>query len=202
MSGVNQNLVHDPPDIAGYRLVGRKQIPLRRVSLIGFLTAPLWIGFFLGVSWLLGGRAHLRLDVTISSVLLALFNLLLFMPLLHEAIHGIVARVFGARPTFGVGAGFAYTTFREPIQPIPYLLVGAAPLLVLSVVGMIVLTLRPIYPGQTLIILVGNATGAFGDLWMIWQVPQLPRGSLICDLADGFAYYLPQSNRSDHLESD
>jgi hypothetical protein len=191
MSGVNQNLVHDPPDIDGYQLVGRLQIPLRRVSLIGLATAPLWVLLFLGLSSLLGGHAHLRLDITISGALLALFNHLLFMPALHEAVHGIVARAFGARPTFGVGAGFAYTTFREPIRPIPYLLVGVAPLLVLSAIGVVVLTLRPLYPGQTLIFLVGNATGAFGDLWMIWQVPKLPRGTLICDLADGFAYYLP-----------
>src|SRR6185437_1334041 len=191
MSGLNQHLVHEPPEITGYELIGRRQIPLRRVSLIGLLTAPLWTVAFLGLSRLLGGRAHLRLDITVSSVLLALFNLLIFMPFFHEAIHGIVARAFGARPTFGVGAGFAYTTFREPIRPTPYLMVGAAPLLVLSVVGMIVLTLRPSFPGQTLVFLVGNATGAFGDLWVLWHVPQLPRGSLICDLADGFAYYLP-----------
>jgi hypothetical protein len=191
MSGINRNLVHDPPEIDGYELVERRQIPLGQVSLVGMLTIPLWGVFFLAVSWIFGGHAHLHLDITISGVLLAIFNLLLFMPLLHEAVHGIAARAFGARPTFGVGAGFAYTTFREPIRPIPYLIVGVAPLLVLSVLGLIVLTLRPLAPGQTLIFLVGNATGAFGDLWMIWQLPKLPRGSLICDLADGFAYYLP-----------
>lgn len=193
MTGIKQHLVHDPPEIEGYELVERRQIPLGQVSFVGMLTIPLWVGFFLAVSWLLGGNAHLHLVITISGVLLALFNLLLFMPLLHEAVHGIVARAFGARPTFGVGAGFAYTTFREPIRPIPYLIVGAAPLLVLSVLGLIVLTIRPVAPGQTLIFLVGNATGAFGDLWMIWQLPNLPQGSLICDLADGFAYYLPVS---------
>ncbi|HVB65241.1 MAG TPA: DUF3267 domain-containing protein [Nitrolancea sp.] len=197
MSGVNQKLLHEPPNIDGYQLVGRLQIPLGRVSLIGLLTTPLWVLLFLGLSRLMGGHVHLRFDITISGVLLALFNLLIFMPALHEAIHGIVARAFGARPTFGIGAGFAYTTFREPIRPIPYLLVGVAPLLVLSAIGIVVLTLRPIYPGQTLIFLVGNATGAFGDLWMLWRVPQLPRGSLICDLADGFAYYLPATGGGD-----
>ena len=197
MSGVNQKLLYDPPNIDGYQLVGRLQIPLRRVSLIGLLTTPLWVLFFLGLTRLMGGHVHLRFDITISGALLALFNLLLFMPALHEAVHGIVARAAGAHPTFGVGAGFAYTTFREPIRPLPYFLVGVAPLLVLSAIGCVVLILRPIYPGQTLVFLVGNATGAFGDLWMLWQVPRLPRGSLICDLADGFAYYLPATNVGD-----
>jgi len=195
-----QNLVQDPPKIDGYKLEGRLQIPVQRVSLLGLLTAPLWVAFFFGLSRLLGGDAHLRLDITVGSVVLALFNLIVFMPALHEAVHGVVARAFGARPTFGIGAGFAYTTFREPIRPLPYLLVGVAPLLVLSLVGMIVLTVRPSFPGQTLVFLVGNATGAFGDLWMIWQIPRLPRQSLISDLADGFAYYLPDTDVTDRDE--
>lgn len=184
-------VAHEPPVVDGYWLVERYTIPIRRASLIGLLSAPGWIALYWLVGWALGGTAHLTIHVTLLEVAIALLDLTIVMPVVHEAIHGVAALMFGARPTFGVGSGFAYTTFQESVRPIPYLVIGLAPLVVISVVEMAVLVHWPFAPGQTLVFLVGNACGAVGDLWVAGKVHSLPRASLVCDLADGFAHYLP-----------
>lgn len=183
---------HQPPVVAGYRLIERDQIPMRRVGLIGLISAPVWIAVFLGLAHLFGGSPHIKLYVTFFGALFAIVNLTLVMPAAHEAVHGVVALLFRARPEFGIGPGFAYTTFREPVRLLPYLIIGLAPLVLISAAGVALLTLAPRAPGQTLIFIVGNATGAFGDLWVAMKVLRLPRNVRICDLADGFAYYLPE----------
>jgi hypothetical protein len=193
----SDSIVHDPPNIEGYVLVKRERIPIQRVGLIGLLSAPLWALLFVGIAYALGGSPHIRLHITFFGVLIALLNLIVVMPALHEAIHGLTARLSGAHPTFGIGAGFAYTTFREPVRPIPYLVIGLAPLVVISAAGVALLVLRPVVPGQTLVFMVGNAAGALGDLWVVAKVLRLPRICLICDLADGFAFYLPKQNPMD-----
>jgi hypothetical protein len=194
-STVNETVVADPPRVDGYSLVARYQIPIRRVAIVGFLTAPIWIAFFFGIGKILGGPTRFALHVTLIGALIAIVNLTLVMPIVHEVIHGVVARLCGARPTFGIGAGFAYTTFTEPVRPVPYLVIGLAPLVVISVAGLWLLSAWSAAPGQTLIFVVGNACGAFGDIWVALKVLRLPKGSLICDLGDGFAHYLPANVR-------
>ncbi len=191
-----EQVVQKPPQVNGYRLIERQQIPIRRVSLIGLISVPAWFGLFVGLAYLFGGSPHIRLYITFWGVVFAVANLTFIMPAAHEAIHGLVARVFGARPKFGVGAGFAYTTFREPVRPVPYLVIGLAPLLLISLAGIALLVFRPVAPGQTLVFIIGNAAGAVGDLWVAVKVLRLPEGSLVCDLADGFAYYLPEHGSS------
>ncbi|CCF84610.1 conserved membrane hypothetical protein [Nitrolancea hollandica Lb] len=125
-------------------------------------------------------------------VLIALALLLVVVPVVHEAVHGIVAQLTGAHPSYGVGPGYAYTTFLEPVGKGEYLLIGLSPLVVLSVIGLAVLVLVPSITGLTLVFLVGNAAGAVGDIWMAWRTRQLPAGVRIYDLADGFVAYLPE----------
>ncbi len=184
-------LVHEPPIVTGYSLIDQQHIPIRRVAFIGLLSVPVWTVIFVATVRAFGGTLSIAPHVTVLGVLIAVANLTFIMPAVHEAVHGIVARLFGARPKYGVGAGFAYTTFREPVRPVPYLVIGLAPLLAISIVGVVILRMWPFAPGQTMIFLVGNGAGAFGDLWVAMKVLQLPRECLICDLADGFSYYLP-----------
>src|SRR5690606_29319888 len=97
----------------------------------------------------------------------------------------------GARPFYGVGPGFAYTSFREPVSPRAYRAIGLAPLIGLSILGVAVMVLWPSLALATLVFLVGNASGAMGDLWMFWRLRGLPADAQIYDLADGFAVLVP-----------
>jgi len=188
---VFEHLVHDPPEVPGYKLIKREQIPIGRASVIGLVSAPIWLAGSAGLARLLGGYAHPSVHITFVGVVIAILILSLIMPFVHEAIHGLFALLFGARPSFGVGAGFAYTTFRKPVRPIPYLIIGLAPVVIITFAGVAMLAATSFYPGQTLVFLVGNGAGAFGDLWVSRKVVELPRNCLITDLADGYAYYLP-----------
>jgi hypothetical protein len=181
-----------PPDPPGYRRVAYDRIPMNRVTLLGLISAPIWLGLFLFVSGVLGGPREISFHISFMDVLIALVLLLVVVPVVHEAVHGIVAQLTGAHPSYGVGPGYAYTTFLEPVGKGEYLLIGLAPLVVLSVIGLAVLVLVPSITGLTLVFLVGNAAGAVGDIWMAWRTRLLPAGVRIYDLADGFVAYLPE----------
>ena len=174
----------------GYHLARQERIPLERVSLLSLALAPLWLALFVALARVLGtSRPRIRLGLPSIAGGLALLTLV--VPLAHEAIHGLVARALGARPRFGLGAGFAYTTFAEPVSRDAYLAIGLAPLLTLSGAGLALLVACPRRAGQVLTFLVGNAAGATGDLWVIRRVAALPADARLRDLADGFAVYLP-----------
>ncbi len=184
----------EPPDPPGYRRVTYDRIPMNRVTLLGLVTAPIWLGVFLFASGALGGPREISFEISFVDLIIALVLLLVVVPLLHEAVHGIVAQITGAHPSYGIGPGYAYTTFLEPVGRGEYLLIGLAPLVVLSVIGVAVMALVPSIAGLTLVFLVANAAGAMGDVWMAWRTRQLPPGVRIYDLADGFVAYLPENN--------
>ena len=181
----------EPPDLPGFRLAVREQIPLSRVGWIGLASVPAWAVAFELISGALGGRVITHPSITLGGFVIGVVLVLIVVPVLHEAVHGVVARAAGARPEYGVGAGFAYTTFREPVGKVAYLAIGLAPLVLLTVVGVATTLAWPSYAGFVLAFLVANAAGAAGDIWVAREVWRLPAEASIFDLADGFAAYLP-----------
>ena len=165
---------------------------MERVAFAGISSAPVWLALFVGLARALGAPVRLRPRFGPRSLLPALGILNLGMPLAHEAIHGLVARLIGARPRYGLGAGFVYTTFEQPVSRNAYLAIGLSPLLALTGAGLTLLVRFPRFTGQILTFLVGNAAGAAGDVWVAWRVWALPGNAVIRDLADGFAAYLPE----------
>ncbi|HEX9013998.1 MAG TPA: DUF3267 domain-containing protein, partial [Anaerolineaceae bacterium] len=98
---------------------------------------------------------------------LAALAILAVMLVLHEAIHGLFFWIFTrARPVFGAGPGYAYAA--APGWYLPrdqYLMVGLAPLVVITLLGLAALAW--VSPGwvMTVIAFVAfNASGAVGDL--------------------------------------
>lgn len=180
-----------PPEVRGYHLIAHERIPLRRVTVLGLVSLPLWLMLFTALSTLVGGESSFAFTFDLVSLLVGLVVLAVGMPVVHEAIHGLVAVAVGARPTFGVGPGYAYTTFREPVSRNAYYLIGLAPLIVISLAGLINMAFFNVRAGWTLLFLTFNAAGAAGDLWMAWRLRTLPAQAKIYDLADGYAAYLP-----------
>lgn len=182
----------EPPDPPGYRRIAYERIPMNRVALLGLVSAPIWFGIFLFASGLLGNARELSsFRISFLDLLFGILLLLIVVPVVHEAVHGVAAQVVGVHPSYGIGPGYAYTTFLEPVGKGQYLLIGLAPLVVLSIIGVAVMVLVPSIAGLTLVFLVGNAAGAMGDVWMAWRTVQLPADASIYDLADGFVAYLP-----------
>lgn len=184
-------LRHDPPDLPGYRLKDRPAIPITKLNLLSFpLAIPFGVFFYIiGLLFQPDGEVILRFSLW-SMLALALI-VLLGVPIAHEAVHGVVAKFVGAKPFYGVGKGYAYTSFEEPVTPRQYKVITAAPLVVLSAICIV---LFPLIPSWFLFILgfaVINAAGAIGDLWILNHIRHLPSDALIYDLADGYAAFVP-----------
>jgi hypothetical protein len=190
-STIEPKLRHDPPDLPGYQLEDRPAIPINRIGLLSFpLAIPFGIFFYI-VGSLLQPGDDVVLDFSILRILIVLFIVLLVVPVLHEVIHGMVAKLLGARPFYGIGKGFAYTSFHEPVTPRQYMVITAAPLVLLSLIS---IALYPLNEGWFLFILAfatANAAGAIGDLWILNRIRHLPSNALIYDLADGYAAFVP-----------
>ena len=169
--------------------VVRERIPIERLSWVGLASVPLWLAAFIGLGRLLGARPALgrpRLGQLGAGAGLVLAG----VPVFHEAVHGAVAWLVGARPRFGIGPGFAYTTFDEPVTLGTYRTISLAPFVVLSAAGLGFVR-RGSGRGVVLAGLVANAAGAFGDFWVVWRTRSFPAGTRIRDLGDGFEAHLP-----------
>ncbi len=114
---------------------------------------------------------------------------------LHELVHGLGMRLFGARPQYGAKLKHLLLYATAPgyaFRRNPYIAVILAPLVVLSslaILGMYLLQ------GTTLVLLLAlcgivNAGGAAGDLCMASLVLRQPSKAYIVDERDGFRVLL------------
>ncbi len=120
------------------------------------------------------------------------------MLVLHEAAHGLFFYIFtGERPRFGLGAGFAYAA--APGWYLPkchYVVVGLAPLVLLSLLGLLLMLVVP--PGWFLAVMLlvcFNAAGAVGDLWVVLRLLFEPATTLVEDKGAGMRFYVLRERR-------
>jgi putative zincin peptidase len=110
---------------------------------------------------------------------------------LHEAVHAATILALGGRPTFGLRLPFAaYCT--APGQVFTrqgYMAVALAPLVVLTVVGVVITILWPQWATWLWFGFAGNISGAVGDLVTASEVRQLPPNALIADNEAGYTAY-------------
>ncbi len=116
--------------------------------------------------------------------------------ILHEGVHGLAMRLFGARPIYGVlwkQLVFFATSPGYRYRRNAYILVVLAPLIVLSLLVILGIILFKANFWILLLILCGavNAGGSFGDMWMASIVLRYPRLALVVDEKDGMRIFLP-----------
>lgn len=174
----------------GYRQVSHERLEMGRLTLGGLALIPVWAVAFTGIVALLGGRTEYSVSFTWTGPIY-LVILMVAVILIHEVIHGAVAALFGTRPSFGIGPGFAYTTFLDSMGKAAYLAVGIAPLLLMSIGAVALALIWPAAAGWMIAGAVINASGAVGDLWMAHRIIRAPAAARFHDLADGFAVYVP-----------
>jgi hypothetical protein len=127
--------------------------------------------------------------------LLLLFVLLGVMLVLHEAIHGFFFWLFTRqRPHFGFRGVYAFAAAPDWYLPRgQYAIVGIAPLVVISLLGM---ALVPFVPDTwlmpLLIFIIFNAAGAAGDVIMVAWLLFQPPGVLARDTGDAVSLYVPE----------
>jgi hypothetical protein len=192
----NPKLRHEPPEMPGYRLEQRPAIPINRLNLLSIPLAIMFGAVFYVVGIQLQPAGETLEWGGYFGLLILIMLILIGVPIAHEAVHGVVARLLGARPFYGIGSGFAYTSFEEPVSPRQYRLITVAPLLVLSSICIVLFPVNPDWFVFILTFAVINAAGAIGDLWILWSIRSLPGNAIIYDLADGYAAFVPVPSHS------
>jgi hypothetical protein len=189
--------VSDRPSFGGYADPYEFAYPytlLQVVSLVGLVVGG--VGALALAAALRGGEV----SVAIGPVaLLGLFVAFLLTLVAHEAVHGLVARALGYRVSFGVTrlgrllfAAYA-ATLGQPVSRRDLALVAVAPLVVVTLGCAVGLALGPDrLVGPLVVALVVNTSGVAGDLYLLYYVARLPRGSLLYDLSvDEMLVYEP-----------
>jgi hypothetical protein len=130
--------------------------------------------------------------------LLAVVGIMIIAMLLHELVHGLFFWLFSDhKPEFGLGPGYAYAAMPDWYFPKKqYLLIGLAPLVFLTGLG---LALSIIVPSSWLLgLLIGmviNAGGAIGDIYICGRIALDASDSWIKDTGDGFQLYKRQKDQ-------
>ena len=106
----------------------------------------------------------------------------------HEAIHGAVFALWGGTPHFGAKLPLAlYCGARQQLfRRNHYLAVGLAPLLILTLSGILVTLLFPGPASYLLFALIGNFSGAAGDVLVAQRIARQPASVLIEDTEVGY----------------
>lgn len=123
---------------------------------------------------------------------LALLPVLAMSILLHELVHGLFFWFYTReQPRFGFKWLYAYAT--APgwyFSTAHYWLIGLSPLVLLSVLGLAVVPFLPQIWGQLVLFGVfANASGAIGDLYIVFRLAFEPAGTMVEDRGSGFRVF-------------
>src|SRR5437764_424779 len=122
----------------------------------------------------------LWLGINILSYVLVLF--------LHEGIHALAFIFWGGKPYFGAKlpvalfCGAKNQLFRRN----QYIVVGLAPLVVISLAAIVFTLLNPVLASYTLFASIGNFSGAAGDVWSVMRLLRHPGNVLVEDTETGY----------------
>jgi hypothetical protein len=124
---------------------------------------------------------------------------LVLVMLIHELVHGLFFWWFsGQRPTFGAKGLFVYAAAPSEVY-FPrnrYLIVGIAPLVLLTLVGLLLMLIIPVIAVPILSLFIAfNAAGAAGDLVMAVRLLSYSPETLMQDCDTGVVIYGLEKNR-------
>jgi hypothetical protein len=126
--------------------------------------------------------------------LVAVLVLTFLMIVVHELIHGLFFWLFTReRPTFGFKGAYAYAAAPDWYMPRnQYAVVGLAPLVLMTLAGLALLLVIPVWAIPSLLfVVVTNAAGAVGDIAVVGWLLLQPRATLVNDIGDAVTLYRP-----------
>jgi hypothetical protein len=141
------------------------------------------------------------ISFNIPSVLVRDFVIaLVFVLIIHELVHGLFYWwLSGKRPKFGLRGLLPYT-----VAPVGvffprnhFLAVGIAPLVLLTLVGLLLMVIVPVHIVPILLFFVAlNVGGAAGDLLMVILLLSFPSDTVMEDNDTGLTIYGPGKSQS------
>ena len=168
--------------------------------LLGLNVAGLVLFLFFGaVFWRLfiGARPDFSLQPFRFGALEGLLVVVvvsILVVIVHELVHGLFFWIYlRERPIFGFRGAYAFAAAPDWYIPRPqFIVVGLAPLVLISGGGLLLLPLLPVGMLPALLFaLTVNAAGAVGDLYVVAWLFTKPDTVLVNDEGDRFAMFLP-----------
>lgn len=176
--------------------------PLALLSLLLLLIGVIFFGLLNYISYTqqvhpatgINGVKGLLLWITINII-----GYILILPI-HELVHAAAFIFLGGKPYFGAKLPYAlYCGAKNQLfHRNQYFVVGLAPLVVITLAGIIFILLSPVLASYTLFALIGNFSGAVGDIGVVRKLLRRPPSILVEDTESGYrAWELAESSSPD-----
>jgi hypothetical protein len=124
-------------------------------------------------------------SLNIVEIVIILATLLLTI-VVHELIHGLVFRLLGYDVKYGIapalGAAYA-AAFGQWQKRSHNAVAAAAPLILLTVIGVPLLTIPDVISNIAFVLLLINTSGAVGDAYILYRLARMPRNTLLYDIS-------------------
>jgi Putative zincin peptidase len=189
----------------GYLLLGTLDLSKNMramiiMNIIGTLLFFFFAWVFIGLTAILRPGAPAMLSVVevgglsdLVSILIVLLLAQAVMIVLHEGVHGLFFWLFTrARPVYAFKGLYAYAALPGWFIPRnPYLVTCLAPLVLISLLGILLLMVAPVnWLMPVIFVLTLNAAGATGDMAVAGWLLSTPTSSFAQDHGDAFSIYV------------
>jgi Putative zincin peptidase len=164
--------------------------PLARLSLLMLVIGGLFFGGLNYVAYLLQTHAsglHIGVWLLIVWIVINIISYVVILPI-HELLHGAAFMFWGGRSYYGAKLPFAlYCGAKNQLfHRNQYLVVGLAPLVIITLAGIIFTLLSPALASYIIFATVGNFSGAAGDVFGTAKLLRHPGSVLVEDTETGF----------------
>ena len=165
-------------------------LPLARFSLLLFVLGSIFfiVLNLIAYMWRTGKHgASINGGQILLWLLIGLVGYVVIM-VVHELLHGVAFVLWGGKPYYGAKLPIAlYCGARNQVFPRNYyLVIGLAPFVIITLAGIIFTLLAPTLSPYALFALVGNVSGAAGDLWVVKRLLAQPAEVFVEDLETGY----------------
>jgi hypothetical protein len=179
----------------------KDQVLLIKLNLWGLLVFPIIGYFLLRLSMAYHPEFHSIFEVMTPSIPILIYILglilgMIVVIILHELVHGLFFWMITRHaPKFGFKGAYAFAAAPEwYIYRKAYFWVGAAPLVILTIIGLIVIPVIPyrfLFPW--LFCILTNASGSVGDVYVLVDLMRQPATAMIQDRGDRISIYTEAS---------
>ena len=170
-------------------LKSNKQMLIVNGISLGIVLIMIFVmNFFVPINTILGDGENLG---DLAEKLIILAGLMFVYVILHEAVHGITMKIFGAkRLKFGFKSMYAYAGSDEYFGKIEYIVIALAPVIVWGIVFVVINAVVPAsYFWFVYVLQIINVSGAAGDIYVSIRFAGLDRAVLIQDTGTSMIVY-------------